>query len=164
MNFQTLFIFFIRAVNRFFSWFPEKISFVQRTDFIEASKKYLWMKYILGWDGKGENGIDCSHLVCAAMIDAGGAQKYFHRTAHDLHRLCEKITREKLFPWDLIFWQDEKERMEHVAIFLSKTENSLSIIDASGPSSGLWSTTERTIELQESLSFGRPPFFDEKII
>jgi hypothetical protein len=53
--------------------------------------------------------------------------------------------------------------MEHVAIFLSKSENSLNIIDASGPSSGLWSTTERVIPIQESLSFGRPPFFDEKI-
>ncbi|MBP7823447.1 C40 family peptidase [Candidatus Gracilibacteria bacterium] len=156
-------IFLIRAVNRLFSWFPEKISVIQRADFIEASKKYLGMKYVLGGDGKGDNGIDCSHLVCAAMIDTDGARKYFHRTAHDLHRLSQKISLEEMLPGDLIFWPDEKERMEHVAIFLSKKEDSLNIIDASGSSSGVWSTIERTIELQESLSFGRPPFFDEKI-
>lgn len=98
------------------------------------------------------------------MIDAGGARQYFHRTAHDLHRLCKTITHEELISGDLIFWQDVEERMEHVAIFLSKKNTILSIIDASGPSTGLWATTERTIEIQECLSFGRPPFFDEKII
>ena len=159
MYIQKIYIFLIRAINRLYPWFPEKISLVTRESFIASAKKYLWMKYMLGWDGKGDNGIDCSHLVCAAMIDAGGAQKYFHRTAHDLHRLSQRISLEEMMPWDIIFWPDEKERMEHVAIFLSKWENSLNIIDASGPSSGLWSTTERAIPIQESLSFGRPPFF-----
>lgn len=163
MYIQKIYIFLIRAINRLYPWFPEKISLVTRESFIASSKKYLWMKYVLGWDGKGDNGIDCSHLVCAAMIDAGGAQKYFHRTAHDLHRLSQKISLEEMMPWDLIFWPDGKERMEHVAIFLSKWENSLNIIDASGPSSGLWSTTERTIEFQEFLSFGRPPFFSPSL-
>ncbi len=49
--------------------------------------------------------------------------------------------------------------MEHVAIVLQKHHDSLEIIDASGPSTGLWSTTVREIPYSTDLIFGRPPFF-----
>ncbi len=153
-------IFLIRAVNRVMPWFPEKVSHVERQGFIEQAKKYIWRKYVLGWDGKGERGIDCSHLVCASMIDAWGARDYFHRTAHDLMRLSQQISHEELSPGDLVFWNDSTTgRRHHVAIILCKNETTLDIIDASGESTGLWLTTERTADIREDMDFARPPFF-----
>lgn len=153
-------IFFIRAVNRFIPWFPERVSVIGREDFIEQAKKYQNMPYVLGWDGNRENGIDCSHLVCISAIDAWGAKPHFHRTAHDLLRLSKLIRHDEIVPGDLVFWETAW-RMEHVAIVLQKNHDTLEIIDASGPSTGLWSTTVREIRYSTDLIFGRPPFFSK---
>ncbi len=140
----------VRYLNRYITFTPEFQEYVSRANFIDSAKKYLDYPYILGGDGSDKtNWIDCSHLISRSLIDTWCMNLYFYRTAQYLRSITKEVQSEsEIRPGDLLFLWDDTVEIGHVAIILEVLgyEN-LEILDASGPSTGIWSTKIRGIQL-----------------
>ncbi len=152
----------IRYINRYTTITPEFQKKISRADFIEWAKQYLDYPYILWADGwSKETGIDCSHLISRTLIDTGCMDPYFYRTAHYLKNLTTKNRSESVAKaWDLLFLYDDTGNIGHVAIIIEdKWDKNFQILDASGPSTGIWSTKIRDITIsREKYYIGTPIF------
>ncbi len=152
----------IRALNRYTTFTPEFQKKVSREEFIRSAEAYLGYPYILWGDGSTrESGIDCSHLIARALIDTGAMHPAFYRTARHLRNLTTPLEPwVEILAWDLLFLWDDTGNIGHVAIILDRLwEHSVTILDASGPSTGIWSTTIREIQLgNEKFFIGTPSF------
>ncbi len=141
----------VRYLNRYITFTPEFQEYASRQDLIDSAKKYIDYPYILGGDGSSkEIGIDCSHLISRALIDIGCMNQYFYRTARYLQKMTKEVQSiPEIKSGDLFFLWDDTGNIGHVAIILGVLgyEN-LKILDASGPSTGIWSTTIRDISLK----------------
>lgn len=150
-RYMDLYYRMIRYLNRYITFTPEFQKRISREAFIVAAKNYIDYPYILGWDGSSKNiGIDCSHLISCALIDAWCVNRYFYRTARYLRDITTEVQSEsEIRPGDLLFLWDDTGNIGHVAIILEVLwHESLKILDASGPSTGIWSTKIREIQIK----------------
>jgi hypothetical protein len=89
----------IRYLNRYITFTPEYIKSISVASFLERTSAYRGYPYVLGADGTNrEIGIDCSHLISRALIDAGSMNPYFYRTAHYLKNLTLEVTLSEISP------------------------------------------------------------------
>lgn len=137
---------------------PEIIWKTHPDAFIWQAQNYIWTRYV--WGGNSDVWIDCSHLISRSLIDLWVATESFYRVAADLRNMTPTKPLNQVVRWDLIFWHGSERGISHVAIATwSPINNTLSILDASWPSSWLWKVAERTIELKSNLSAWRPIFY-----
>lgn len=151
----------IRFLNRYITFTPEFRTKVSRSDFISRAMEYVHFPYVLWWDWTNKQiGLDCSHLISRALIDCGAVTPSFYRTAQYLKNLTLPIDQEASKPWDLLFFLDESGRIYHVAIIIEVLDkNQFRILDASWPSTGIWSTIVRDVNFNDSPSLIGKPFF-----
>jgi NlpC/P60 family len=165
MNSVDLYYRAVRHLNRYITFTPEFQKQISRREFIEWAQKYLEYPYVLGTDGSSRDiGIDCSHLVSRVLIDTGCMNMYFFRAARYLRNMTWEVKNlESIKKWDLLFLWDDTGEIGHVAIILGILgKEKYQILDASGPSTGIWSTTIREISLEWERYYIGVPFFLEK--
>lgn len=104
----------------------------------ETVNSWLGVPYKYG--GNDRQGIDCSAFVGAIYREVYGVS--LHRTANDMLRDVQLITREQLHEGDLLFFTNSKGKVSHVGIYLkeglfahSSTSNGVSV---SSVDSGYW--------------------------
>lgn len=152
----------IRYLNRYISFTPEFEKKISREDFIASARKYLNYPYALGEDGSNKNTwIDCSHLISRSLIDEWCMNQYFYRTAEYLKSLTKEVPDTSLISsGDLLFLLDDTGKIGHVAIILEVIgKGKFKILDASWPSTGIWSTTIRTVDFSDSKYHVGSPLF-----
>ena len=104
----------------------------------ETVNSWLGVPYLYG--GTTREGIDCSAFVGAVYKEVYGVA--LHRTANDMLRDVELITRAQLREGDLLFFTNSKGKVSHVGIYLkdglfahSSTSNGVSVSRVDG---GYW--------------------------
>jgi hypothetical protein len=99
MNLIPIYYRAIRYLNRYITFTPEYIKSISVESFIESAYSYKNYPYIFGANGTNiDTGIDCSHLISRALIDAGSMNPYFYRTAHYLKNLTHEVTLSEISP------------------------------------------------------------------
>lgn len=152
----------IRALNRYITFTPEFRKLITREEFIIWAKRYLDYPYVLGGNGNTrEEWIDCSHLISRILIDTGCMNPHFYRTARYLQGITQTVAKADVQAWDLLFlWDDTVDHIGHVAIIEKCLWwEQFSVIDASGPSTGIYSTTLREIDTSGERYFVWKPIF-----
>ncbi len=137
---------------------PEIIGKTNPDKFIEQAGRYIWTKYV--WWGNSDVWIDCSHLISKSLSELGVTTPRFYRVAADLRNMIPSKPINQTIRWDLIFWHGTERWVSHVAIATwSPVNNTITVLDASWPSSWLGKVAERTITLNNNLSVWSPPFY-----
>ena len=102
---------------------------------VECAKRYIGIPY--QWGGQSfwwedEPSVDCSGFVINVYKEILGVERlgFIDDTADGLWRNHSTPT-ERPLPGDLVFFSEDGERVSHVAIFLSSTDEGLVVIDAS---------------------------------
>ncbi len=110
----------------------------ENKDLYETVNSWLGVPYLYG--GTTRAGIDCSAFVGAVYKDVYGIT--LHRTANDMLRDVQLISRSQLREGDLLFFINSKGKVSHVGIYLkdglfahSSTSNGVSVSRVDG---GYW--------------------------
>ena len=110
----------------------------ENKDLYETVNSWLGVPYLYG--GTTREGIDCSAFVGAVYKSVYSVT--LHRTANDMLRDVQLITRAQLREGDLLFFTNSKGKVSHVGIYLkdglfahSSTSNGVSV---SRIDSGYW--------------------------
>ena len=79
-----------------------------------------WLKTPYRFGGNDERGIDCSGLVCAVYREVYGLD--LPRSTRSQRRLGSSVRTPYIRPGDLLFFQMERGRVNHVGIYLGGSE------------------------------------------
>lgn len=85
---------------------------------LKELSNWIGVKYVYG--GESKSGTDCSGLVQTVYKTVYNASLY--RTAFDLAKNCDSISKNNLKCGDLVFFKINSSKISHVGIYLAKNK------------------------------------------
>ncbi|MBF0344825.1 MAG: C40 family peptidase [Nitrospirae bacterium] len=112
----------------------------------QVSTSFLGAKYKFGANpDDNPSYTDCSHLICAVLRKSLVGSDYefepYYFNTDQIYENTYKIEKDTVKPGDIVFFKDQKRKLNHLGIVTKTTENHINFIHASSQAGVIERTT-----------------------